>query len=76
MNPYTIIIGVIVLIVLASIRQINQYQKGVKFMLGKYVGLMGPGWRIVVPIFQSYRKVELLWRIFLKGFLLMGNLQP
>jgi len=28
-------------------------------MLGKYVGLMNPGWRLVWPIIQSYRKVDL-----------------
>jgi len=28
-------------------------------MLGKYVGLMNPGWRLVWPIIQSYKKVDL-----------------
>lgn len=51
--------GVIVFILLISIRQVNQYQKGVKFTLGKYIGLMQPGWRLVFPIVQSYRKVDL-----------------
>ena len=54
----TIIIA-IVIILLASIRQINQYERGVRFMLGKYVGLMNPGWRLVWPIIQSYRKIDL-----------------
>jgi len=54
-----IILGIAGFIVLISIRQVNQYQKGVKFMLGKYIGLMQPGWRLVWPIFQSYRKVDL-----------------
>jgi len=54
-----IIIIAIVIILLSSIRQINQYERGVKFMLGKYAGLMNPGWRLVWPIFQSYRKVDL-----------------
>lgn len=49
----------VVFIVLISIRQINQYQKGVRFLLGKYRGIMEPGWRLVWPIFQSYRKVDL-----------------
>jgi len=49
----------IAVIILISIRQINQYEKGVKFTLGKYVGLMSPGWRLVLPIFQSYKKVDL-----------------
>ncbi len=53
------ILGAVVLVVLISIKQINQYQKGVKFRLGKYVGLMEPGWRLVWPIFFSYRKVDL-----------------
>ncbi|KKT89862.1 MAG: SPFH domain / Band 7 family protein [Parcubacteria group bacterium GW2011_GWC1_45_14] len=46
-------------VLLVSIKQINQYEKGVKFMLGKYVGIMEPGWRLVVPIFQSYQKVDI-----------------
>jgi len=53
------IIVFIIFIVLISIKQINQYQKGVKFTLGKYAGLMEPGWRLVWPIFQFYRKVDL-----------------
>jgi len=47
------------LLMIASIKQINQYERGVKFMLGKYRGIMNPGWRIVVPIFQSYQKVDM-----------------
>jgi len=59
--PNTIlgILGVIFFIILISIKQVNQYQKGVKFMLGKYIGLMPPGWRIVLPIIQSYQKIDL-----------------
>ena len=54
-----IILGITGLVVLISIKQINQYQKGVKFRLGKYVGLMEPGWRLVWPIFYFYKKVDL-----------------
>lgn len=59
MNPFTWAIAIIVLILLVSIRQVNQYQRGVKFTLGKYTGMMDPGWRIVIPIIQSYQKVDL-----------------
>src|SRR3989344_3577698 len=59
MNILFIALSVALLIVLASIRQINQYQRGVKFTLGKYTGIMEPGWRLVIPIFQSYRKVDI-----------------
>lgn len=46
-------------IVIASIRQINQYERGVKFTLGKFSSMMEPGWRIVLPIVQSYEKVDI-----------------
>jgi regulator of protease activity HflC (stomatin/prohibitin superfamily) len=53
------ILYVIGFILLISIRQINQYEKGVKFTLGKYSGLMEPGWRLIFPIIQSYQKVDI-----------------
>ncbi len=56
--PY-IILGVVLILVLASIRQINQYQRGVKFTLGKFTSIMEPGWRIVWPVIQSYQKVDI-----------------
>lgn len=46
-------------ILLVSIKQINQYERGVKFTLGRYSDMMEPGWRLVWPIFQSYRKIDI-----------------
>lgn len=43
----------------AIIRQVNQYEKGVFFTIGKFTGIKEPGWRIVIPIFQSMRKVDM-----------------
>lgn len=53
------IIGVIAFIIVISIRQVNQYERGVKFTLGKYVDTMQPGWRLVWPIFQTMKKVDI-----------------
>ena len=53
------IIGVIVFVLLISIKQVNQYERGIKFTLGKYSGVMNPGWNIIIPIFQSYAKVDI-----------------
>ncbi|MFC1721918.1 slipin family protein [Patescibacteria group bacterium] len=50
---------VVVILLLATIRQITQYQRGVKFTLGKYTGTLSPGWRIIIPIFQSMKKVDM-----------------
>ncbi|MBE6159730.1 MAG: slipin family protein [Lactobacillales bacterium] len=50
---------VIGLILLGSIKQINQYERGIKYTLGKFSSIMEPGWNIVLPIFQSYDKVDI-----------------
>ncbi|PLX22033.1 hypothetical protein C0584_00700 [Candidatus Parcubacteria bacterium] len=59
MDIFLWVIFVIGAIIVVSIRQINQYQKGVKFMFGKYIGLMEPGWRLVFPIIQTYKNIDL-----------------
>jgi len=41
------------------IRQVNQYQRGVMLTFGKFSGIKGPGWRLVIPIFQSMYKVDI-----------------
>jgi len=51
-----IIVGIIILV---SLRIINQYERGVKFTLGRYAGIMNPGLRLVVPIIQTYQKVDM-----------------
>ena len=54
-----IALGILLFLVLISIKQINQYENGLRFTLGKYKGLMLPGWRLVWPIIQFYKKVDL-----------------
>ncbi|PIP29640.1 hypothetical protein COX27_00325, partial [Candidatus Kuenenbacteria bacterium CG23_combo_of_CG06-09_8_20_14_all_36_9] len=53
------ILLVLVVLVLASLRQINQYERGVLFTMGRYIKTKEPGWRIVWPIFQSMKKVDI-----------------
>jgi regulator of protease activity HflC (stomatin/prohibitin superfamily) len=59
MEIIAIILGVVFVLLLACIRQINQYERGVKLTLGKFSGMMEPGWRLVIPVFQSYQKVDI-----------------
>lgn len=54
-----IILIIIVVIILSSIRQINEYERGILFTFGKYSKMMMPGWRIVLPIIQFYKKVDI-----------------
>lgn len=51
--------GLIILLAISSIKQINQYQRGVKFSFGKFSGIMEPGWRIVWPVIQSFQRVDI-----------------
>lgn len=50
---------VILIVVVASIKQVNEYERGLKFTLGKYSSLMQPGWRLVFPVIQSMEKVDI-----------------
>jgi len=59
MNPLITIAIAILVIIILSIRQINQYERGVRFTLGKFTDIMDPGWRLVFPIFQTYQKVDM-----------------
>lgn len=55
-----IVAGFIVLILLfAAIKILNEYERGVMFTLGRYTGTKGPGIIIVVPFVQRMVKVDL-----------------
>jgi len=54
-----IIIIFALVILLSSIKQINEYERGIKFSFGKFKEIMQPGWRLVLPIFQSFKKVDI-----------------
>ena len=58
--PFIIIF---VMLILSSFKQINQYERGVKFTLGKFSKMLNPGLNIVLPIFQSYKKVDIRTKV-------------
>lgn len=52
--------GIFLLIVLLiSLKQINQYERGVVYTMGRFSGLVEPGWRFIIPIFQTFVKVDI-----------------
>lgn len=55
-----IIIGIILL---CSIKQINEYERGILFTCGKFSKILLPGWHIILPVFQSYRKVDVRTKV-------------
>lgn len=54
-----IIIVIVGIILLGSIKQVDEYERGIKFSLGKFSKIMNPGWNLVFPIFQSFKKVDI-----------------
>src|SRR6185436_13424792 len=55
-----LILLVIVLIFwLSSLKQINEYERGVIYTMGKFSGIIDPGWKFIWPIFQTVTKVDI-----------------
>jgi len=53
------IVIVFVLFILSGLKIVKEYQRGVKFTLGKYSRVMIPGLRLVIPIIQSWQRVDI-----------------
>jgi len=53
------LIIIIVIVLLSSIKQVDEFERGVKFSMGRFSKIMEPGWNLVLPIFQSFKKVDI-----------------
>ena len=53
-----IVVGAIIVAPMV-VRVIYQYERGVMFQFGKYIGMREPGLTIVIPILQDMRKVDI-----------------
>lgn len=59
MTITTWLIGMVVLYVLSGFKIIKEYERGIVFRLGKFVGTRNPGLNIILPIFETLTKVSL-----------------
>ncbi len=57
------IVIIVIIILLRSIVQIDEYERGVKFSKGKFSKIMQPGWNLVLPIFESYKKIDIRTKV-------------
>ena len=46
-------------IIVSGLRVIKEYERGVKFRLGKYAGIMVPGLRFVIPVIEKMERVDI-----------------
>ena len=53
------ILGILVLLLIMSLRVVKEYERGVIFFLGKCKGIRGPGLIILIPIFERMVRVQL-----------------
>lgn len=53
---FIIILAIVVII--AGLRIVNQYERGVVFTLGKYSKTIKPGLNIIIPVIQTITKVD------------------
>ena len=51
--------SIVGLFLLSGIRVITQYQRAVKFRLGKYVGTLQPGFKWIIPIVDKIERVDI-----------------
>ncbi|MCA9338634.1 slipin family protein [Candidatus Saccharibacteria bacterium] len=56
---FIVFLAVVVIgFILAGIKIVDQYERGVVLTLGKFSGMRDPGLRVVVPIFQRMIKID------------------
>ncbi|PIO03175.1 hypothetical protein COT48_05870, partial [Candidatus Woesearchaeota archaeon CG08_land_8_20_14_0_20_47_9] len=53
------VVLLVVLYILAGLRVVNEFERGVRFTLGKYSGIMKPGLKLVYPAFMSWQRVDM-----------------
>lgn len=54
-----ILVPIIIVLVLISLKQVNEYERGVVYTMGRFSYILGPGWRLILPIFQTFAKVDI-----------------
>jgi regulator of protease activity HflC (stomatin/prohibitin superfamily) len=57
-TPWTILILLVVLAIIL-IKQVDQFERGIVLTMGVFTSTRGPGWHIIVPIFQRMIKVDM-----------------
>jgi len=53
------IVGAVILYTLGGLKVVNEYERGVKFTLGKYSGIMTPGLNVILPVIQTWQRVDM-----------------
>ena len=59
MNPMNILLVFLLFFLLSGIRVVYEYKRAVKFRFGKYVSLLQPGLRWIIPVIERIQVVDI-----------------
>ncbi len=59
MQGWSVVIGIVALLLISAVRVLREYERGVVFRLGRLVGTRGPGLFLLIPIVDRMVKVSL-----------------
>ena len=59
LGSYVGTIVILAILLVAAVRIVPEYQRGVVFRLGRFVGVKGPGLVLIVPFIDRLRRVDL-----------------
>lgn len=59
MDILIILLIIVIIITIGAVKQIDEYERGILFTCGRFSKILGPGWHVVYPIFQSFKKVDI-----------------
>lgn len=59
MNPINFFLVILVVFLLSGIRIVYEYKRAVKFRFGKYISLLNPGFRWIIPIVDRIQLVDI-----------------
>ena len=63
MSGLVLLLFIVACILLGSIKQINEYERGILFTFGKYASILKPGWKIILPIIETCKKVDIRTKV-------------
>ncbi len=59
MNPISVLLVILVIFLLSGIRIVYEYKRAVKFRFGKFVTLLQPGLRWIIPLIDKIQIVDI-----------------
>lgn len=54
---------IFVIVIFSFLRQINEYERGVRFTMGRFSDVVSPGWRLIIPVFQAMQKIDIRTKV-------------